>query len=151
MMSRQYVTFYLDQAFLGIDVMRVQELLPPQPMTPVPLASKEIRGLINLRGNIVPAVDLRLRLGLGTPSETKKAMNVIIACHDGLRSFLVDRIGDVLRLPVSTLESAPLKETGIGRQFTSGVHQLENNLLVILDIDRICGLQHQHRESGIEE
>lgn len=134
----QYVSFFLDESLLGVNVMRVQELLPPQQMTIVPQASRDIRGLLNLRGNIVPAIDLRLRIGLKEQTDLKSAMNVIVRCEDGLKSLLVDRIGDVLDLQAASLEPSPRQDGNLAAAFTDGVHQLDNDLLLVLNIDRIC-------------
>jgi len=138
--TRQYVSFYLDEAHLGVDVLKVQELLPPQVMTPVPRAPGDIRGLINLRGQIVPAVDLRRRLGLADHTGQEAPMNVVVRAEDGLVSFLVDRIGDVVEVPEDSFEPAPDNVESQAARYTAGVHKLPDHLLVVLDVDQLCGL-----------
>ena len=94
--TKQLCTFYVAGDYFGIPVEKVQEVVRPQPITPVPLAPRVIRGLINLRGQILTALDLRYRLGLGEPGEHAKLMNVVVRNGDSAMSFLVDEIGEVL-------------------------------------------------------
>lgn len=137
-MNRQYASFYIDDAHMGVDVLKVQELLPPQLMTPVPGASVDIRGLINLRGQIVPAVDLRRRLGMRDAGGEEASMNVVVRSEEGLVSFLVDRIGDVVDAPPDTFEPAPENVANRAARFTAGVHKLSEHLLIVLDVDLLC-------------
>lgn len=135
---RQYCTFYLDKTCFGIDVLVVQEVLNSQTMTPVPRAPHDVVGLINLRGQIVTALDLKRRLGLpGSLSE--RPMNIIIRTKDVPVSLLVDEVGDVLELPVETLERTPETVAGVTKAFLSGVHKLEVGLLAAIDVDKLCG------------
>src|SRR5580704_502420 len=93
---RQYSTFYVDKLYFGIEVLQVQEVLRYQEMTRVPLAPEVIEGLINLRGQIVTAVDMRRRLRLPPRAGTQTPMNMVVRTDDGAVSLLVDEIGDVL-------------------------------------------------------
>lgn len=93
---QQYCTFYLDGLFLGVDVRKVQEVIRYQEMTRVPLAASVIQGLINLRGQIVTAVDLRRRLELNERPADQHPMNVVVRTEEGAVSLLVDEIGDVI-------------------------------------------------------
>src|SRR5262245_46446739 len=92
--SRQFSTFFLDDLYLGVEVLRVQELIRFQEMTRVPLASPVVRGLINLRGQIVTAIDLRRQFGLPTAPADRDPMNVVVRTDDTAVSLLVDEIGD---------------------------------------------------------
>ncbi len=135
--SQQYSTFIVDGFFFGVEVERVQEVIKFQNMTPVPLASRMVRGLINLRGQIVTAIDLRRRLDLKEREEGEEPMNVVIRTDEGAVSLLVDEIGDVLELTEDTLESPPPTIHGVARDLVTGVHKLEGQLLLILDIDKV--------------
>lgn len=104
---KQLCTFHAGGAYFGIPVEQVQEVVRPQPITPVPLAPKVVRGLINLRGQILMAIDLRSRLGLGEPDDQSKLMNVVVRTGDSPVSFLVDEIGEVLDVDENTFESPP--------------------------------------------
>src|SRR5579875_3258105 len=94
--TRQFATFFVDGLFFGVDVLDVQEVLRYQEMTSVPLAPEVITGLINLRGQIVTALDLRRRLNLKPRADEDEPMNAVIRTKDGVVSFLVDEIGDVV-------------------------------------------------------
>jgi len=103
----QFSTFFVGDMFFGVDVLNVQEVLRFQPMTPVPQAPKVIEGLINLRGQIVTAIDLRRRLGVADRGPDQRPMNVVVRTDDGAVSLLVDEIGDVLEVDASSYEHAP--------------------------------------------
>src|SRR5262245_64789830 len=102
--ERQFATFTLDTLFLGVEVEKVQEVIRFQEMTYVPLAAPAVRGLINLRGQIVTAIDLRRRLGLPDRPESQLPMNVVVSTDDGAVSLLVDEIGDVLTVSEADVE-----------------------------------------------
>jgi len=146
--SQQYSTFMVDGFFFGVEVERVQEVIKFQNMTPVPLASRTIRGLINLRGQIVTAIDLRRRLDLREREAGEEPMNVVIRTDEGAVSLLVDEIGDVLELTEHTLEPPPPTIRGVARDLVTGVHKLEGQLLLILDIDKVITVTQEKVEAG---
>jgi purine-binding chemotaxis protein CheW len=134
---RQLCTFYLGGHFYGIDVVRVQEVIRYQEMTRVPLAPRDIRGLINLRGQIVTAVDMRRRLGLPERTGDALPMNVVIRSDEGAASLLVDEIGDVMEVTSASYDAVPQTVPQEARSLLRGVFKLENRLLLELDTDRI--------------
>ncbi len=136
---KQYSTFQVGGMFFGIDVVRVQEVLRSQPMTRVPLAPDVVRGLINLRGQIVTAVDLRRRLGLPANEGQEPPMNVVVRTEDGAVSLLVDEIGDVLDCPGELCEAPPDNMPPAQRELIDGVYKLQGRLLLILNIDLALG------------
>jgi purine-binding chemotaxis protein CheW len=140
-MERQYCTFVLDNLFLGIEVLRVQEVIRAQTMTRVPLAARAVRGLINLRGQIVTAIDLRERLGLDPRPEGRQPMNVVIRTEDGAVSLMVDEIGDVLEVAEDHYESPPETLAASARALIRGVYKLPDRLLLILDTDQALQLE----------
>ncbi len=131
--SKQYCTFYVDKYLFGVEVLDVQEVLRYQDLTQVPLAPKEVQGLINLRGQIISAIDLRCRLGLPPREEGIQPMNVVIRTNNEVVSFLVDSIGDVLDVDEDTFEIAPDTVDIAARELVSGVYKLEGQLLMVLD------------------
>ena len=141
--ERQYCTFYVDNLYFGIWVREVQEVLQYQDMVRVPLASPVVRGLINLRGQIVTAIDLRRRLELPDRSEDVDPMNVVIRTDDGAVSLLVDQIGDVVEVDEATFEAAPENLRGRARELIEGVYKLEGQLLLILDPHKAIDLPLQ--------
>jgi len=127
----------LQEQFLGVPVQQVQEVIRYQEMTRVPLVADVIRGLINLRGQIVMALDLRRRFGLPDRAETELPTNVVVRTDDGPVSFLVDEIGDVLEVDEESFESTPETLQGESRQLITGVYKLKDKLLLVLDADRV--------------
>src|SRR5262249_50700755 len=105
--DHQYCTFFVDGHYFGLDVRKVQEIIRYQEMTSVPLAPPEVRGLINLRGQIVTAIDLRRRLELHERRADELPVNVIVHTDDGAVSLLVDEIGDVLEVSEKAFERPP--------------------------------------------
>ena len=134
--ERQYATFSVDGLFFGVEATRVQEVIRYQEMTPVPLTPRTVAGLINLRGEIVTAVDLRARLGLPERPQGRLPMNVVLTTVDGAVSLLVDEIGDVLDVDGDTFEAPPETLRGAARELITGAHKLDGHLLLLLDTDR---------------
>ena len=131
-------TFYLGDLYFGIDVRGVQEVMSNHELTPVPLAPEVITGLMNVRGQIIPAVDLRCRLELDRRTDDDPApMNVVLQTDDGPVSLLVDRIGDVMEVDEQQFETPPETVTGVARDLIVGTYKLEDRLLLELDTDRL--------------
>jgi purine-binding chemotaxis protein CheW len=134
--AKQFATFFLDGLFFGVEVLKVQEVIRYQEMTRVPLAPRVIQGLINLRGQIVTALDLRERLRLPARPTGVLPMNVVVRTDDGAVSLLVDEIGDVLEVSDDTFESPPQTVDGIARELIRGVYKLNERLLLVLDTEK---------------
>jgi purine-binding chemotaxis protein CheW len=137
---QQFCTFYLDNLFLGVEVLRVQEVIRYQEMTRVPLAAEVVKGLINLRGQIVTAIDLRRALELTERAADKQPMNVVIRTDEGAVSLLVDEIGDVLEVNEEQFEHPPETLHGTARALVRGVYKLKDQLLLILDTEKALAL-----------
>jgi len=135
--SRQYSTFSVDNLFFGIEVLRVQEVLRYLEMTSVPTAPEVIEGLINLRGQIVTAVDMRRRLGLPKRTDGETPMNMVVRSEDGAVSLLVDEIGDVLEVRADDYEPPPDNMSREQRELIQGVYKLDGRLLLVLDTERV--------------
>jgi purine-binding chemotaxis protein CheW len=134
----QFCTFYLEKLLFGVELKGVQEVIRTLDMTHVPLAPDVVGGLINLRGQIVTAVDLRRRLELRTRPAEALPMNVVVRSEDGAVSLLVDEIGDVVEVEESTFETPPETLRGTVRAMILGVHKLESGLLHVLDTEKAC-------------
>jgi purine-binding chemotaxis protein CheW len=134
--QKQFCTFYLDNHMFGVKVEQVQEVFRYQDMTTVPLAPPEVRGLINLRGQIITALDLRLRLGMEILPGEKLPMNVVVRTADGVVSLLVDEIGDVLEVSEDDYERPPETIPIEVRKLVLGVYKLQGKLLLILDSEK---------------
>lgn len=132
----QYCTFWVNGLFFGVGVECVQEVLRYQQLTAVPCAPEAIQGLINLRGQIVTAVDLRFRLGLPPRDEDSLPMNVIVRSRGEVVSLLVDDIGDVIDTSGLELEPAPANVPSVVQDVVHGVLALPDQVLLVLDADR---------------
>lgn len=132
-----YCTFRVGHLYFGIEVLRVQEVIRYQAMTRVPLAPHVVEGLINLRGQLVTAIDLRKRLKLKEREKTQEPMNVVVRSTDGSVSLLVDEIGDVMEVSPEQFEPPPETLQGVPRELIRGVYKLDGRLLLILDSNRI--------------
>jgi purine-binding chemotaxis protein CheW len=141
--QRQFCTFFLDGFFFGVEVERVQEVLRYQEMTRVPLAPPVVRGLINLRGQIMTAIDLRRCLQLSEAPADQLPMNVVVKDDEGGTSLLVDRIGDVLEVDEQAFERPPGTLQGVARELVRGAYKLADRLLLVLDTEKLV--------NGIEE
>lgn len=131
----QYATFFVGELFFGIEVLKVQEVLRYQDMTRVPLAPSVIEGLINLRGQIVTAIDMRRLLKLAPRESGVQPMNMIIQSDESAVSLLVDEIGDVIEAGESCCEPAPANMPACLRGFVDRVYTLEGRLLLVLNTD----------------
>lgn len=138
--THKFCTFLLHGAVFATPVPKVQEVIQHQEITQVSLAPEVVRGLINLRGQIVSAVDLRRRLGLEDRAARQLAMNVVVRTNDGAVSLLVDEMGDVIEVEETTLESPPETLRGFAGEVVSGVYKLSGRVLLALDVDKssIC-------------
>jgi len=128
-------TFKAGDRWLGIEVARVQEILRARPATPVPLAPPVVAGLVNLRGQIVTAVDLRRRLGLAQREQERDPAQVVVHGAEGAVSLLVDEVGDVLEVAEEDFEPPPPTMTGGARELIAGAWKLPDRLLLALNVD----------------
>jgi len=142
--SKQYCTFFVNGLFFGVEVLNVQEVLRYQQMTRVPLAPATVQGLINLRGQIVTAIDLRHRLELPPRKDESLPMNVVVRGEDGAISLLVDEIGDVVEIADDIFEAPPETLRGVARDLIKGVCKLKERLLLVLDTESTVNLSGPH-------
>ena len=136
MTARLYSTFHVQDRYLGIPVERVQEVLRSQQLTPVPLAHEHIGGLLNLRGQIVTALDLRARLGLAPRAADAPSANIIVSTDDGPLALVVDAFGDVVEVSEDRFEPPPATLVADSRSLIKGAFKLDDALLLDLDLDR---------------
>jgi purine-binding chemotaxis protein CheW len=132
----RFCTFFIDGLFFGVDVQKVQEVLRVSEMTRAPLAPPVVAGLINLRGQIVTAIDLRRRLGLRERAGEATAMNVVVRTEESVISLLVDEVGDVLDVSPELFERTPMTFSAVARELVRGVYKLNDQLMLILDIEK---------------
>ena len=143
--QRQLCTFFLEERFFGIEVERVQEVIRYQTVTPVPLAPAVGRGLINLRGQIVTAIDLRRLLQVEDRTDERLPINIVMHARQGIFSLLVDRIGDVLEVDEDSFEHPPDTLDGIARELIRGAYKLQGRLLLVLNVAKLFSPEILHR------
>jgi purine-binding chemotaxis protein CheW len=136
----EYVTATVGGQLFGLPISRVQDVFMPDRLARVPLAPAEVAGLLNLRGRIVTAFDMRQRLGLEAFAEGAPRMAVGIECKGESYGLLIDAIGEVLKLSVGSREDNPVNLDDGLAQVAAGVHRLDGRLLVVLDVDRVLEL-----------
>lgn len=146
--THQYCTFVADGLLFGVVVTDVQEVLRAQPMTPAPRAPAEIRGLLNLRGQIVTAIDLRDRLGLPSRPPEDAPMNVVIHSRGEIVTLLVDEIGDVIDTAGARIEQVPSTLPAPLRDTLVGVVPLADQLLLVLDAHRAADVVGSRNPGG---
>lgn len=137
----EYVTVTVHEQLFGIPVLTVQDVLGPQRLTRIPLAASEVAGVLNLRGRVVTAIDLRRRLKLPALETHEKQMSVVVDNEGELYSLLVDTVGDVIQIPRGELETNPATLDRDWQEYSRGVHQLEGQLLIILDVTQLLNIK----------
>jgi len=136
----EYVTATVGGQLFGLPISRVQDVFAPDRLTRVPLAPPEIAGMLNLRGRIVTAIDLRLRFGLDALAGDAPRMAIGVEWKGDSYGLLIDAIGEVLKLQTSDREDNPVNlDPGLAR-VSAGVHRLDGKLLVVLDVDRVLDI-----------
>jgi purine-binding chemotaxis protein CheW len=136
----EYVTATIGGQLFGLPISRVQDVFMPQRLTRVPLAGPEIAGVLNLRGRIVTALDMRKRLGLTETETVAQSMAIGIESRGESYGLLIDAIGEVLKLPAAGREDNPVNLDARLARVSAGVHRLDGKLLVVLDVDRVLDI-----------
>ncbi len=144
MMSPQYCSFHVGDLYLGIEVEQVQEVLHNSPITPVPTAPPAVSGLINLRGQIVTAIDLRTRFGLERADAASTPTMIVLDADDGLLALVVDSAGDVEEVDQSRFEEPPSTLKGESRRLIRGACKLKAKLMLVLDAGNVFDLEKNH-------
>jgi len=139
--KQDFVTFYLADQLLGIPVLAVHDVLNPQKLTPIPLAPDWVAGVLNLRGRIVTGVDLRDRLGIAKKDDGVKSMSIVVEHNEEPYSLQIDRVGEVLSLEDTLFQKNPKTLDPAWRSVSKGIYQLDKNLLVILDVDKLLEIE----------
>ncbi len=139
----QLVTFSIGEEEFGVDILKVQEIIRTMEITKVPRAPDFVEGVINLRGKVIPILDLRKRFGLMSREHDKHTRIIVIEINNMIVGFVVDSVSEVLRIPASTVEPPPPVVAGLESEYISGVGKLEDRLLILLDLDRLLSGEEQ--------
>lgn len=133
----QLVTFRLGNEEFSLDILRVQEIIRHMELTRVPRTPDFVDGVINLRGRVIPVLDLRKRFGLPSGERTNETRIIVVDVDNKTVGLKVDAVSEVLRLPADTVEPAPAIVTGVESDYIKGVGKLEGRLLILLDVEKI--------------
>ena len=133
----QLVTFSIGDEEFGVNILKVQEIIRTMEITKVPRAPEFVEGVINLRGKVIPIIDLRRRFGLAPKAHDKNTRIIVIEINNIIVGFVVDAVSEVLRFPASTVEPPPPVVAGVESDYISGVGQLQDRLLIMLDLDKL--------------
>ncbi|GAU09451.1 chemotaxis protein CheW [Desulfoplanes formicivorans] len=139
----QLVTFSIGEEEFGVEILKVQEIIRMLEITRVPKAPDFVEGVINLRGKVIPVIDLRLRFGLQTKGHDKKTRIIVIEINQMIVGFVVDSVSEVLRIPASTIEPPPPVISGLDSEYISGVGKLDDRLLIMLDLNRLLSREEK--------
>ncbi len=133
----QLVTFKVADEEFGLDILKVQEIIRIMEITRVPRAPAFVDGVINLRGKVIPIIDLRQRFGMERREHDQQTRIIVIELDRLIVGFVVDSVSEVLRIPASTVETPPSIVAGVDAEYISGVGKLEDRLLILLDLDKL--------------
>lgn len=150
-LSGMWATFYLNDEMFALKVEDVQEVMMYQPLTPVPLAPDHIVGLLNLRGQIMPAIDLRRRLHFDIKLASEDSNLLVLKTRDGLISVVVDQIGDVLELPAHDWRAPPETLAAHHRKYVTAVCPIERHVVLGLNVDALSADDTQGLEDSLNE
>lgn len=138
--ERQLVVFQLGAEFYGVDIARVHEIIRLQTITRVPRAPAFVEGVINLRGKVIPVVDLRRRFGLESSEHTRASRIVVVEIGDNVVGVIVDGVSEVLRVTGASIEPPSPVVAGIESEYIYGIAKLDDRLVILLDLDRVLVL-----------
>lgn len=146
---KQLVTFSIGEEEFGVDILRVREIIRMLEITRVPRAPEFVEGVINLRGSVIPIIDLRKRFRLTAKENDKDTRIVVISIDNMTVGFIVDSVSQVLRIPANTIEPTPPVVAGLDSEYIEGVGKLEDRLLILLDLDRLLSSEDKEALSQI--
>lgn len=142
-MSRQLITFQLGEQFLGVDIMAIREIRAWTPTTILPHAAPHVRGVVNLRGTVLPVLDLSARLGWGLTDPTGRHVIIVVQIADQLQGLIVDAVNDIVSIDEVELQPAPTLGNEAADSFLEGLVPVDGRMVMVLHLDRLA-------ESGVE-
>ena len=145
----QLVSFKIGEEEFGVDILKVQEINRMLEVTRVPNAPEHVEGVINLRGKVIPIIDLRRRFGLERKEHDKNTSIVVVELSGKVVGFVVDAVSEVLRIPKSVTEPPPPLVAGIGADYITAVGKLEDRLLILLDLERVLSVEESRELADV--
>lgn len=139
----QLVSFNIGEEEFGIDILKVQEIIRTMEITKMPNTPEFIEGVINLRGRVIPIIDLRIKLGMQKREHDKSTRIIVVEIADQTVGFIVDAVSEVLRIPKNITEAPPAIVSGINSDYITAVGKLEDRLLILLDLEKTLSVGEQ--------
>lgn len=149
--TSQYLTFVLGEELYGVDILRVQEIKGYQKCTPIPNTPAFIKGVLNLRGTIVPIIDLRMKFGLPPVEPTMFTVVIVVVVKDRIMGLVVDSVSEVMDISSGNIQPPPALGTAIDISFISGLGRCEDRLIALLNIDQVLSLEDVPRVEALSE
>ncbi len=146
----QLVSFVVEDEEFGVDILKVQEIIRTVDITRVPKSPEFVEGVINLRGKIVPVIDLRIRFGIAKRERDNETRIIVVELSDRVVGFLVDKVKEVIRVEKNIIEPPPELTTSISSNYITGVAKLQDRLLILLDLDKVLSGEEQEHLSEVE-
>ena len=150
MAERQLVVFGLGDEEFGVDIIQVQEIVRLQEVTKIPNAPAFVEGIVNLRGKVIPLIDLRKRFGFANVEHDDESRIIVTSFNENLIGIIVDNVSEVIRLQEEQIEPPPNIVAGVGREYIQGVGKVEDRLVVLLELDRILNLDEKQALTSAE-
>ena len=147
----QLVSFTIGDEEFGVDILKVQEINRMNQITHVPNAPEYVSGVMNLRGKVIPVIDLRQRFHLGRRDHDKDTRIIVVELKSRVIGFVVDAVNEVLRIPKSVTEPPPSMVAGIGSEYITAVGKLEDRLLILIDLEKVLLVEEQQEVSSVTE
>jgi len=137
-MTRQLITFQLGDQILGVDIMAIREIRAWSPATPLPNVPGYVRGVVNLRGVVLPVLDLRHRMGWGATDPTARHVIIVVRIAEQLQGLIVDSVNDIVTIPIDATQPVPDMGDAPAANFLEGLATIEERLILILSLDRLA-------------
>jgi len=144
------VSFHLGSEEYGVDIAQVQEIIRMVEITHVPKAPRFMEGVINLRGQLIPIIDLRTRFGMDRETHTKNTRIIVTEIATKRVGIIVDSVSEVINIPIEQVEEAPEMIAGVGTEYISGVGKLNERLIILLDLQKVITAQEKEELAGAE-
>lgn len=142
-MEKQIVVFELANEHYGVDIATVESIIKTQSITSVPQAPSFVEGITNLRGSVLPVIDLRKRFALCKKEETKNSRIMVVSIQNTKVGMIVDGVSEVLRVSDEAIEPTPPLVTGVDASFITGIAKLDDHLIILLDLKKILSMEEQ--------
>lgn len=144
---REFVSFIINEEIFGVDVLQVHEIIGMTDVTPVPNSISYMKGVINMRGNVVPVVDMRQKFGLPEIDYTQITVIIIVEVKGMFIGMIVDTVSDVVNLPLSRIHESHKFNTQIESEFIQAIGQTDEDLIIILNVEKILDIENFEKQA----